>query len=189
MISRLTEIEECAKMPQEMKNSNNNNANQESKGTAAAHAAADTLSYAVAIGTGWAATDLSVRGSMYKNFAAQGVFNELQASRKEQYKALLDDIAKGNKVGVPQRVHNIESAYRDLTAQKFKDLGVNGFQDWWKTLKRNQKVDALVSGLTVSGVVIGALMLVTNSREFNSMVARNFDSDTDKQKNSSGHAL
>lgn len=40
---------------------------------------------------------------------------------------------------------------------KLQSLGMHNLEDYWHTLKRNQKQDALMLAATVSGVVLGAM--------------------------------
>lgn len=180
----MTNADLCDKMPQEMENGNNNNTNHESRALSNAHTLIDGISYLVSGYSGWMATDLSIRSSMYKNFAAQGVFNDLQKERNADYKKILDKIAGGDKDKIAETVHALEEGYRLKVRERFKEIGIDGMSDWWRTLKRNQRMDAIVNGLTVSGIAIGALMLVSNSREFNALLSRNFESKEERAQHS-----
>lgn len=165
------------KMPHNMENSNNNNLKTESHAASNLHTLVDAISYGVAGYSGWLATDLSIRTGMYKNLASQGVFDDIQKQRKSDYQNLLREAETGNQIILPEKIRVLEETYRDSVRQRIEGLGIKGMEDWWKLLKRNQKMDAIVQGLTVSGIAIGALMLVTNSREFNALVARGADGD------------
>jgi hypothetical protein len=136
----------------------------------------DLASYGVAGVSGAVAVDLNVRQSMYKNFATHGIFNDLQAIRTKQYKDLYANIEKGEVHDVPSQVSTIEKIYRANIKERFEGMGIKHFGDWWHTLTRSQKLDAVVQGLTVSGIAIGALMMINNSPE----LERFFNSPNEK---------
>lgn len=143
----------------------------------------DTLlhvgSIPAALVPGYFATEISIRRGAYKNLARHGLFNPEQAERNKEYTTIFERVAKGEAINPAAEFKWSEGKYRALVKNKFESMGLHGLSDYWKILARNQKLDALVLGATVSGIALGATLAVANMRDWAKYNARvNGDEDS-----------
>lgn len=117
----------------------------------------ELVSYPLALISGYNVLETSTRKSCYKNLALQGLFDDMQKGRKQEYQRLFSETAKQGSGDVVEAISALESKYRIDVRHKLESLGMHGLGDYWKVLKRNQKQDALMLTATVSGVVLGAM--------------------------------
>lgn len=100
--------------------------------------------------------DMFARKFAYKNLARHKYFDPFQ---KKEQKAIFEAAEKalGGEANFAKEMEGIQAAYRSEVREVFRGLGLKNSLDYWKLLHRNQKVEALAYGMTVTGVGIGAL--------------------------------
>lgn len=118
--------------------------------------------YPLALIAGYNVFETAVRKACYKNIASQGLFNDLQNTRKQEYQALFKTAQSHPDQNMTYAIKALETDYRLHVKERFQILGMHGAGDYWQVLKRNQKQDVLMLAATVSGVVLGALLTISD---------------------------
>ena len=142
-----------------------------------------------------AANDL--HGSAYKK--AQSVlgdpfFGKIHAKHKPLYKANAEQYERRDKGGVvltkffdeEMRIKNLHSP---AVGMKMKELGFSeeffGLKDIvhkWKYVNRGSKQQAVVNGMTVAGIAIGALLTMAGSKTLIEMFSGKEEKDQEKAR-------
>lgn len=129
--------------------------------------------YPVSVISGYLVGDNYIRKGSYKNFARHGVFDDIQAQRKERFHTLLQELPSGKAIGnVSRTVQQIEKIYRADVKARFEQMGLHGLPDYWKTLHRDQKIDTLVMSATAAGIAIGAMLTIAHEKDWVKSLAK-----------------
>lgn len=123
------------------------------------------VAYPVSIYTGYEAAASVIRNQIYKNIAGTGIFEaDKNTIKTKPLGEVVNNPAHPLHTQLPDHLADLNDKYRVNVRNKFRTMGFNNIGDYWKGLNRNQMVDAIVVGMTVTGIVLGSMLTVANSK-------------------------
>lgn len=139
-------------------------------------------SYPIGLYAGYKVTDVQIRDEATKNLSHTGLYYDILHTRETQGEALREELRVGNARSVDEISKDLQAIentfYKDRTAILEK-AGVKTTSDYWAHLRASEKFGAVIQGATVSSIIIGAAILMTQSKGiFKSL----FGSDKDKSR-------
>lgn len=124
----------------------------------------------------------SVRKNVYKNLASNGIFDDLQAQRKSDIKALGARIATDSSVHGPTEIEGIHARYREAVKERFESWKFKGLKDHWRGLHSNQKIECLAFAAGTSAILLGAcLTIAEHMREADKIALQKNRADKERQ--------
>jgi hypothetical protein len=122
--------------------------------------------YPIALASGLWATHTDLRNTSYDSARRQGAFNDLlEKHRPIASQGVQDRIA--GKISAEeffQQAMKNKGEYSKAVDERMKTLGVKSMFDKWKYINRADKKHALVEGMKVVGISLGAMLTVANSK-------------------------
>ncbi len=124
-----------------------------------------TLAYPLGIVTGYQSTASIIRNQLYKNVAVTGEFEAAKKAMKvEPLRQAVSNINHPMHHNLPELMSKLNEDYRTFVRHRFKEMGLRNVGDYWQGLNRNQKIEAVVFGMTVTGIVIGSVITMADHR-------------------------
>lgn len=121
--------------------------------------------YPISVIAGYKATSTKIRKEIYKNFAQFGIFeNDKKLLKTDPILKGVADIEHGEKFNFPDLHAKVSEGFRAHVGSKFEKLGYHHIGDYWKALNKNQKTEAVVLGMTVTGILLGSMLYVADSK-------------------------
>jgi hypothetical protein len=130
---------------------------------------ASLASYPVGIFAGWKVTRAAIRDEARKNLHHTHIIDDLEKTRETEGTALRDELLKktGTKRSpeeLSKALKQVEENFYDARNARYTSAGIRGTGDYWKHLRSSEKFNAIVQGATVSSIIIGAVILMTQSK-------------------------
>jgi hypothetical protein len=138
------------------------------------------VSLPVAAISGYIVTSINIRHSAYENAKDHGMFKDLSGSykdakgnevitpRQEAMHALGEKVMAAEKIG--QRVDVLAESiplhanYGKSFTKRMETAKLGSFVKQWRFTSPFQQQNALINGLTVAGVAIGAILSIANMK-------------------------
>ncbi len=140
------------------------------------------VAYPASIYSGYVAAVSIIRNEIYKNVAVTGQFEAAKKRMKlDPLREAMRDPKHPMHAHLPELLEKLNEDFRVTVNNKFREMGLKNVGNYWKGLNRNQKIEAATLGMTVSGIVLGAMLTVANSKgllEFLTNVKRDKDGQT-----------
>lgn len=111
---------------------------------------------------GYLYSRILIRRGAYKNTAKHGVFEKARAKESADVQAIWND---SNCLNTANEISVVQEEYRQAVKGIFEKKGMKNVRHYWKCLHSNQKWEAVLQGLVVTGIGIGALFSVFQNRE------------------------
>lgn len=106
-----------------------------------------------------------IRNKIYKNIAQTGFFESSKKKIKtEPLRRLFEESKEVANPAIPDVMKEINHHYRENVRVMLESAGFCGMKDYWKGLNHNQRVEAGVFGITVGGIMLGAMLEIANNR-------------------------
>lgn len=137
------------------------------------------LAYPIAAISGYWAADVSAHNSAYNTAKSLGAFDDILAvstprSRLEIQELITDKIATKE---FWSKALASKSEYQIKADERMYKMGLRGFRSKWDYMAKANRQDAILVGMTVAGIAIGALLTMAESKAINNL----FGSD-DRQR-------
>lgn len=136
------------------------------------------VAYPVAAISGFFVTANEVHNAVYsklKDTPGDPYFGEIAKKFKGEYAKNAQEYISGE-IDAAARLQDelrIKKQYSEAIGAKLSELGfsdgffrMKNFTNKWQTVSRGTKQNAVINGLTVAGIAIGAILSTTNSRLF-----------------------
>lgn len=138
------------------------------------------LVYPIAIIPGAWVARASIRDGIYKNYSKNGGFADMQAQYSTDFQAITgvdpSQFRRGKVATLSSEFKHVPKETKkqvaELDKKFFKDVktrfaerwNMNGMMDYWENLHLNQKINTATLAITVTGVTIGTLLTMANSK-------------------------
>jgi len=140
------------------------------------------LAYPVSFFAGYQATAASIRNALYKNLAVTGVFKEQKERLKlDPLRKTIQTVENGEALYVPKIMEKINDDLRQDVKKRIEKWGFNNVGDYWKGLNVNQQTEACVLGMTVTGIILGSMLYIANSKGLLNLLERSERKKDDQQ--------
>lgn len=129
--------------------------------------AVSIASYPVSGVIGYKVAEAQIRDEAVKNLSHDGLLKELQRKREETGGRLVQEINSPHSrpMGVISReLEQVEKSFYEGRAALFEKMGVKTTREHWSHLRSSEKFNAIIQGATVASIIIGATILVTQSK-------------------------
>jgi hypothetical protein len=127
---------------------------------------ANVFAYVSSVASGAYVMDLGIRKAAYKNWVTKDIFKPLQDKYEGLYRDIIDVATHDNRLQTIEKVVENNEEYRSKVQTFFREKGFENIHDYWRILTRNQKAQNWVEGLTVTGISLGAMLTVINSKSW-----------------------
>lgn len=124
------------------------------------------LSYPLAVVAGAWATNSTVRAGFYKGVSKLKEFKDIEEKYGKQYQDASTQCKKGL-IDKAQRAESWATTRKNQLQEiegLMETLGTNTFLSKWKEISRGNQQNAIITGLSVTGIAIGAILTVSNSK-------------------------
>lgn len=133
--------------------------------------------YPVSFLTGFFVTKVNISDSAYNHFkhydGIADIRKEGTGAIKKIFQEGIDNAKKGvGNEGFLKKVVEHRNEYFPKIEGRKKALGIHSFFDEWKVVHRSDKQNAVINGIMVTAVALGALLEVTNTKMFNNFFSR-----------------
>jgi hypothetical protein len=114
-----------------------------------------------------------------------GLLDELQAQHKINKRRILEEgkqeTSLSGKVGKLREYFAENKSFRQRVKALFQEeLGFTSITKHWGGLHPNQQTDAVIFGATAAGILLGAILLVTQNQALSSALARREQEQSDR---------
>lgn len=135
------------------------------------------LAYPISFATGLFVTKTNLSDAAYNQFKHYGGIEQLRTQGAEGMRQILEEGAHNALLGIsnsglPDKVVEHRANYFPKFEARKKAFGINNIVDEWKIAHRSEKHNAVINGIMVTAVVLGALLEVTNSKMFNNFFSK-----------------
>lgn len=142
------------------------------------------LAFPISLATGFWTMKINTSDSVYSRLKIDGGLDDLRDSLLKERRAMTQEAVsqigtKGESAAVQhflQESKATDGAYFKKIEGRLEELGLHSFPAQWEFIHRSQKQSAIINGLTITGITLGALLSVANSKA----LARFFADDDDK---------
>jgi hypothetical protein len=130
--------------------------------------------YPLAAISGYLVARNSVREDAYDTAKRFGVFDDIL----KEYKPINETNVKARLAGeITQEEFLARSAmtktgYSKAASERLEHMGIGEFPEMWNYIRRGSKQRAVIEGMTVAGIAIGAWLTIANSKPFASLFAK-----------------
>lgn len=130
--------------------------------------------YPVAAVSGYLVTRTAVNEETYETAKRFGVFDDIL----KEYRPLNDVNVKARMADeISQSEFLARSAitkagYSKAASKRLEHMGVSEFPEMWNYIRRGARQRAVIEGMTVAGIAIGAWLTIANSKPFASLFAK-----------------
>lgn len=131
------------------------------------------LTYPIAAVSGFWAANVSVHNNAYNTAKTLGAFDDILdvATPKS-----ISDLHQGvvGKISTAEcYARSIENKlnYQKLADERMAKIGLDSFRSKWNYMAKANKQDAVLIGMTVFGIAIGALFAISESKTLNNLIS------------------
>lgn len=133
--------------------------------------------YPISVGLGLWAARVNISDACYNTIRDFDGFGDFLQQRRiglgDKFRAARRNIEAGiSNEGFPNIVRADRLDYFPIVEQRKLDLGIKNVFDEIKFIHRSHKQTAIINGLTIGAVSLGALLAVANSRAVNNLFAK-----------------
>lgn len=123
------------------------------------------LAYPVAAISGALVWRTQVYEESHASHDGKGAFDDLKEKSRDEYKSIINrtDISPEE---INKKIHTNNVNFREGRRQILERMNVNNLWDHFKDLSSHSKNNALISGFTVTGIALGVMLTVANSKSF-----------------------
>ena len=132
------------------------------------------LSYPLAALSGFWAAKVSVHNSAYNTAKSLGAFDDILESATPKSKMDIKEGVQGiiDTAECYRRSIVNKLSYQKLADERMEKIGLDSFAKKWNYMAKANKQDAVLIGMTVFGVAIGALLTMSNSKTLNNLFSK-----------------
>ena len=132
------------------------------------------LAYPFSLAAGLLVTHTSVRDSAYQKAKKRGGFCDIEETFGNEHS---HDLA----LRLNERISKEEFLERSISnkvrhshavQEQMEKLGIAGFTSKWNYINRGNKQKAIIEGLTVGGIAIGAILTIANSKSLTQLFSK-----------------
>jgi hypothetical protein len=136
--------------------------------------------YPAAALSGFWATSVNVHNSAYNKAKALGAFDDILETATTRSKSEVEARRKGqiSLEEFSEKWPKSKLAFQEAAEARMKYMGLDSFKNKWKYMAKESKQEAVLVGLTVTGIAIGALLTIANSKTVGNL----FGSEKDDSK-------
>ena len=138
------------------------------------------LAYPLALIAGYKSFNTLVRRGIYKNVARTGMLDELQTEHLANKIEILKHDVQGMSKSVAMAGEN--NRYRIAVKNKFNEMGFSNIVHFWRGAHPNQRAEAFEHGATITGIAIGAILLLTQNRALNAEISERIQERKEKEE-------
>lgn len=143
------------------------------------------LAIPVSLATGFWTMKTNTSDAVYQRLKIDGGIDDLRnpllEKRKDLTQTLVSQLSTHEDPSALAQFHKesklIDAAYFKKIEGRLEELGMESFPAQWKFIHRSHRQSAIINGLTISGIAIGALLSIANSKA----LARAFSLGDDDQ--------
>ena len=140
------------------------------------------IAWPVSVVTGFMVAHTEVRDKAYNMAKRQGVFDALLPTHNNENRAnhaqrVADVIDK--EAFMAEHIH-IKQSYSKQIQSQMEHMGIGSFTKKWNYIHRTDKQNAVISGVMIGAVALGALLTASASRNINELL---FGNSKDDEKN------
>jgi len=124
------------------------------------------VAYPISLAAGFLVTNTSVRDSAYQKAKKRGGFDdiEIKFGGKDRQDLVLKNSQLITQEEWLERAIKNKLSHSAAVQEKMEELGINRFASKWKYINRGNKQKAIIDGLTVAGISIGAILTIANTK-------------------------
>lgn len=126
------------------------------------------LGFPIAAISGYWSGSVSIRNSAYDNAKEHGLFDDFHSSSHDSMKNIgakaRQAISEGKPFDILTESVPLHTMRDAQIAERLEKVGLGNFEKQWKFTSRYQKQNALLNGLTVAGIAIGAIFSMAHSK-------------------------
>ena len=146
------------------------------------------LAYPISLGAGLWTARINTSDATYQRMKIDGgiddLRNTLMAKRKEMtQKAVASLEHEGAETATREFIAAskvADKAYFKAIEDRYAKLGLSTFAEQWDFIHRSQRQDAIINGLTITGITIGALLTIANSKAVSNLFEPGEESPREK---------
>ena len=132
------------------------------------------IAYPFALVAGFWATNVRVHNSAYNVARTLKGFEDILGqetpkSEKEMAQRIAGELEKDEFFS---RAINNRLSYTKAATERMEHLGLDSFYKKWRYIAEESKQVAIIEGLTISGIAIGALLTMANSKRLTTLFSR-----------------
>jgi hypothetical protein len=142
------------------------------------------LAYPVAIASGYWAASTRVHNDAYNQAKRLGVFNDVLKDMTPKSEAVVQNRID-NKITVEKFTHDsmeLKGEYQRLADARLKHVGLDTFRKKWNYMEKSSKQVAIIEGLTVFGIAIGAMLTMGESKALSKIFSKKEKSDSEPNR-------
>jgi hypothetical protein len=138
------------------------------------------VGYPVAAISGLWATKVSVHNNAYNTAKKLGAFDDILEKTTPESRSQIKDLINN---AIPTEEYITKSlqskaAYQAAADERLELMGLNTFKNKWDYMAKASKQDAVLIGLTVSGIAIGAWLSIANNKSLSNLFSNGKENDT-----------
>jgi hypothetical protein len=137
-------------------------------GTEKALDVAAIASYPVGLIAGYKVATTHVRDEATRNLSHTSLYKDLQEIRQQKGNALREELESKSArpiETITKELQELESTFYKGRTERLEKAGIKSTRDYWKHLRASEKFGAVIQGATVSSIIIGAVILMTQSKD------------------------
>lgn len=134
------------------------------------------LAYPISAAIGIYAGRENIRQNSYEMFKRQGAFDQLIADTKAEADKIRAK-AENPDYSVSKEIKKVRDNFGEKVSKLFKKWKYNTMLDHFSTLSSQAKHESLIVGGTVTGIALGAMLMIANSK--NIFNGKNRDKEED----------
>jgi hypothetical protein len=104
----------------------------------------------------------NVRNQNYNNLRNRGIFKELKDSHDIKVRDLMPKA--GEVKDVSEDLKSLNKALSSQIDKRIEDMGLGSFRKKFSNLHYNQKVESVIGAMTVSTLVLGAMLAIADHK-------------------------
>jgi hypothetical protein len=124
------------------------------------------ISYPTGLFAGWKVTRASIRDEARKNLLHTHIIDDLEKDRKDRGEKLHEELLAGNKghKDISKELKALEEDFYLKRNNRYADAGIKTTGDYWGHLRPSEKFNSVIQGATVTSIIIGSTILITQSK-------------------------
>jgi hypothetical protein len=124
------------------------------------------ISYPTGLFAGWKVTRASIRDEARKNLLHTHIIDDLEEKRETQGRTLRDELLHKGKSPqeISRELKKLEDTFYDARNTRYGEAGIKTTGDYWGHLRPSEKFNSVIQGATVSSIIIGSVILITQSK-------------------------
>lgn len=134
------------------------------------------LAYPFSAVIGYWVTRSHIRNSTYDNLKEHGGFSDILPSHDEGLRksigGAVERVNRGEIVEIVKETAPLQHEYTAAIRNRFRQMGVGDLSKQWGFIHKTQKHQAMLDGLTATGITLGSLLVIANSKAIGKLFQR-----------------